>query len=118
LAELNQVRQLSPAQVEMLNETSPGPIILDVREPDEYTGELGHIRGSISIPLKDLTSRAEELDKYKDDHIIVVCRAGVRSTTAAAILTGLGFEQVSNLKGGMLDWNKSKLGVERDEPAL
>ena len=106
LAELNQVRQLSPAQVQTLNETSPGPIILDVREPDEYTGELGHISGSLLMPLKDLTSRAEELDKYKDSHIIVVCRAGVRSTTAAAILTGLGFEHVSNLKGGMLEWNK------------
>jgi rhodanese-related sulfurtransferase len=48
----------------------------------------------------------------------VVCRAGVRSTTAAAILTGLGFEQVSNLKGGMLDWHKNKLAVDRSEPTL
>jgi rhodanese-related sulfurtransferase len=118
LAELNQVRQLSATQVLMLTETSPGPIILDVREPDEYTGELGHIPGSIPIPLKDLTSRAEELDKCKESHIVVVCRAGVRSTTAAAILTGLGFEQVSNLKGGMLDWHKNKLAVERAEPTL
>jgi sulfur dioxygenase len=118
LAELNQVRQLSPAQVQILSETSPGPIILDVREPDEYTGELGHIQGSIPISLKDLPSRAEELDKYKDSHIIVVCRAGVRSTTGAAILTGLGFEHVSNLKGGMLDWNKNNLAVERGGPAL
>ena len=38
---------------------------------------------------------------------------GVHSTTAAAILTGLGFEHVSNLKGGMLDWNQQKLRLER-----
>jgi 3-mercaptopyruvate sulfurtransferase SseA len=68
--ELNQVRQLGATQVQMLTATSPGPIILDVREPDEYTGELGHIAGSLLIPLKDLTARAEELDKYKDSHII------------------------------------------------
>jgi rhodanese-related sulfurtransferase len=117
LAELNQVRQLSPNQVQWLNESHAGPTILDVREPEEYTGELGHIAGSFLIPLKDLTARAAELDKHKDSHIIVVCRAGVRSTTAAAILTGLGFEHVSNLKGGMLDWNKNQLAVERDEPA-
>jgi rhodanese-related sulfurtransferase len=92
-------------------------MILDVREPEEYTGELGHISGSLLIPLKDLTARAGELEKHKDNHIIVVCRAGVRSTTAAAILTGLGFEHVSNLKGGMLDWNKNHLAVERDAPA-
>jgi len=114
LAELNQVRQLTPVQVQALTETSFGPIILDVREPEEYTGELGHIPASILIPLKDLTARAEELEEYKDKHVIVVCRAGVRSTTAAAILTGLGFEQVSNLKGGMLDWNNQSLPVERN----
>lgn len=113
LAELNQVRQLSPVQVRSLTAATPAPVILDVREPEEYTGELGHIQGSILIPLKDLTSRAEELEKYKDRHVIAVCRAGVRSTTAAAILTGLGFEQVSNLKGGMLDWNNHNLPVER-----
>ena len=45
--------------------------------------------------------------------VIAICRAGVRSTTAAAILTGLGFEHVSNLKGGMLDWNDQNLAVER-----
>ncbi len=45
--------------------------------------------------------------------MVVVCRAGVRSTTAAAILTGLGFEHVSNLKGGMLDWSDQGLAVER-----
>src|ERR1700730_9142082 len=60
LAELNQVRQLTPVQVQALTETSFGPIILDVREPEEYTGELGHIPASILIPLKDLTARAEE----------------------------------------------------------
>lgn len=114
LGELNQVRQLSPAQVQALTEALPAPIILDVREPEEYRGELGHIEGSILIPLKDLTSRADELEEFKDKHVIAVCRAGVRSTTAAAILTGLGFEQVSNLKGGMLEWNSQHLPVERN----
>jgi glyoxylase-like metal-dependent hydrolase (beta-lactamase superfamily II)/rhodanese-related sulfurtransferase len=114
LGELNQVRQLGAVQVRLLTEASPGPVIVDVREPEEYTGELGHIQGSILMPLKDITARAEELSAHKERHIIVVCRAGVRSTTAAAILTGLGFERVSNLKGGMLDWNQQQLPVERD----
>jgi sulfur dioxygenase len=114
LGELNQVRQLGAGEVRLLTEVSPGPVIVDVREPDEYTGELGHIQGSILIPLKDLTARAEELSAHKERHIIVVCRAGVRSTTAAAILTGLGYEHVTNLKGGMLDWNQQQLPVERE----
>ena len=84
-----------------------------MREPEEYGGELGHIPGCRLIPLKELPTRVAELEKFKERQIIAVCRAGVRSTTAAAILIGLGFEQVSNLKGGMLDWNDQNLPVER-----
>jgi glyoxylase-like metal-dependent hydrolase (beta-lactamase superfamily II)/rhodanese-related sulfurtransferase len=113
LAELNRVRQLTPKEVRILLGDSLPPLILDVREAEEYRGDLGHVSGSLLIPLKDLPARAPELEKYKEKHIIAVCRAGIRSTTAAAILTGLGFEQVSNLKGGMLDWNDQNLPVER-----
>ena len=108
------MRQLGAGQVRLLTESSLGPVIVDVREPEEYTGALGLLSGTFLIRLKDLTARAEELGAHKERHIIVVCRAGVRSTTAAAILTGLGYEHVSNLKGGMLDWNQQQLPVERD----
>jgi rhodanese-related sulfurtransferase len=91
-------------------------LLVDVREPEEYDGELGHILGSLLIPLKDLPARAAELEECKERHVIAICRAGVRSTTAAAILVGLGFEQVSNLKGGMLEWNDQNLPVERGKP--
>ena len=65
------------------------------------------------IPLRLLPGKAAELDNLKSSEIVVVCRSGVRSTTAAAILTALGFENVSNLKGGMLEWNEAGLPVER-----
>jgi glyoxylase-like metal-dependent hydrolase (beta-lactamase superfamily II)/rhodanese-related sulfurtransferase len=113
LAELNQVRQLEPDEVNARLSGSQPPLLLDVREPAEYTGELGHIPGSRLVPLRNLTQQVEELESYKEVPIVVVCRAGVRSTTAAAILTGMGFQRVSNLKGGMLDWNDRKLPVER-----
>jgi glyoxylase-like metal-dependent hydrolase (beta-lactamase superfamily II)/rhodanese-related sulfurtransferase len=113
LAELNQVRQLSPQEVLLALQQPTPPLLLDVREPEEFSGELGHIPGSLLLPLKELPSRAHELESYKHKDVIVICRAGVRSTTAAAILTGLGFDHVSNLKGGMLDWNDQRLPVER-----
>ncbi len=113
LAELNQVRQLTPQEVKQQLDRFPSPLLLDVREPEEFSGELGHIPGSILIPLKELPARVQEIEAHKDKEVIVICRAGVRSTTAAAILTGLGFEHVSNLKGGMLDWNDQNLPVER-----
>ena len=113
LSELNSVRQLSAQEVQLHRQGSAPPLLLDVREPEEFTGELGHIPGSLLIPLKELPARAKEIDAYKNRDIIVICRAGVRSTTAAAILTGLGFDHISNLKGGMLDWNDQRLPVER-----
>jgi len=113
LAELNSVRQLTPREVQLRLKSLSSPVLLDVREPEEFNGELGHIPGSILIPLKELPARAQEIEEHKQKDIIVICRAGVRSTTAAAILTGLGFEHVSNLKGGMLDWSDQQLPVER-----
>ena len=113
IAELNQVRQLSPVEVLALVHSDSPPLVLDVREPNEYSGELGHIPGTKLIPLKDLADHAGELEAYKNKHVIAICRAGVRSSTAAAILTSLGFEQVSNLRGGMLEWNEQKLPIER-----
>jgi len=62
---------------------------------------------------EEFSGRVGELEAHKDQSIIVVCRAGVRSTTGAAILIGLGFEHVANLKGGMIDWSDQRLPVER-----
>ena len=114
LAQLNSVRQLSPAEVAERMRAQAAPLLLDVREPGEYTGELGHIQGARLVPLRELPERAEkELAQFKDRDVVVICRAGVRSVTAAAILTGLGFERVSSMKGGMLDWDDARLPVER-----
>ncbi|HKD66143.1 MAG TPA: MBL fold metallo-hydrolase [Candidatus Binataceae bacterium] len=112
-AQLNQVRQLAPAQVSERLASGNPPLLLDVREEDEYNGELGHIAGSILVPLKDLPARAAEFDGSKGGEVVAICRAGVRSTTAGAILTGLGFEHVYNMRGGMLDWLDAGLPVER-----
>jgi len=113
LMQLSQVRQLTAREVSAQLAGPSGPRVVDVREPDEYSGELGHISGSVLIPLKELPARVGDLGASKEQMIVTVCRSGVRSTTAAAILTGLGFEHVSNLRGGMLDWNDAGLAVER-----
>jgi glyoxylase-like metal-dependent hydrolase (beta-lactamase superfamily II)/rhodanese-related sulfurtransferase len=113
LAQLNRVRQLTVDDVSELIALPHPPLVLDVREANEYCGPLGHIPGSLLIPLRELATRIGEIDSHRDRAIIAVCRSGVRSTTAAAILEGLGFEHVYNLKDGMVDWNDRKLPVER-----
>jgi glyoxylase-like metal-dependent hydrolase (beta-lactamase superfamily II)/rhodanese-related sulfurtransferase len=113
LTQLNAIHQIAPVDLAARLKSESVPVVIDVREPEEYHDELGHLRGSRLIPLRTLSSRAAELEAFKNADVIVVCRAGVRSTTGAAILTALGFEHVSNLKGGMLEWNEAALPVER-----
>jgi sulfur dioxygenase len=76
--------------------------IIDVREPEEFSGPLGHIRGALPIPLGALAERAGEL--VRDRPIVTVCRAGSRSAQATVILREAGFGEVANLTGGMLRW--------------
>lgn len=113
LAQLNQVRQMSTGELTTRLNTLDPPVLLDVREPEEYRGELGHITGSRFFPLREFSERASELSAMKDREIVTICRVGVRSATAAAILTGLGCDRVWNLKGGMLEWKQAGLPVER-----
>ncbi|HZT51903.1 MAG TPA: rhodanese-like domain-containing protein [Stellaceae bacterium] len=88
-----------------------GPLqILDVREPDEFEGPLGHISGAILIPLGELAARAGEL--RKDRPIVAVCRAGSRSAQAITILKQAGFTDLANLAGGMLRWRAEGHAVE------
>ena len=112
LSQLNEVRQLTPAELRDRLASQNPPMLVDVREEEEYRGELGHIAGARLIPLRELPERTNELADAKAGDIVTICRVGVRSATAAAILTGLGFEHVWNLKGGMLEWREARLPVE------
>ncbi len=76
-------------------------LILDVREAAEYA--FGHIEGAKSIPMGELESRLEELDK--NEEIYVICRTGNRSGLAAQLLATNGFTKVYNFLPGMNEWN-------------
>jgi rhodanese-related sulfurtransferase len=84
--------------------------IVDVREPDEFSGPLGHIPGARLLPLGGLAESAAGLPR--DKPIVTVCRAGGRSAQASLTLKKLGFEQVANLPGGMLRWRALRQVVE------
>ena len=93
-----------------LEEHARGVQIVDVREPEEFTGPLGHIRGASLIPLGTLAERADEL--ARDRPVVAVCRAGGRSAQATVILREAGFTDVANLSGGMLRWRAEGHAVE------
>jgi len=84
--------------------------IVDVREPDEFDGALGHVPGARLVPLGSLVARAGELSKARP--VVVVCRSGARSAQATVLLAKAGFDKVANLAGGMLRWRAGGYGVE------
>ncbi|MAE69261.1 MAG: molybdenum cofactor biosynthesis protein MoeB [Gemmatimonadetes bacterium] len=75
-------------------------VLLDVRSPQEW--EICRLPDARHIPVDDLPSRVRELDST--DEIVVYCKMGVRSATAARFLKDAGFGRLRNLQGGILAW--------------
>ncbi|MEO8438952.1 MAG: molybdopterin-synthase adenylyltransferase MoeB [Spartobacteria bacterium] len=84
-------------------------ILLDVREPFEI--EMAQIDGAKLIPLGQLPTRSDELDRTKD--IFVLCHSGVRSERAADFLRSIGFAKVTNVAGGIDAWSEE---IDPDVP--
>jgi rhodanese-related sulfurtransferase len=84
-------------------------VVIDVRQPEEYAGELGHITGSQLVPLGQLQATSKELSP--EQPFVLVCRSGRRSADAARTLEALGFKRVASLRGGMQHWNTAGLPV-------
>ncbi len=84
--------------------------IVDVRRPDEFTGELGHVAGAHHIVLDTLPNHLVDLPT--DQIVVFVCRSGGRSAQASAFAKENGLSQVYNMRGGMLLWNELGLAVE------
>ena len=97
-------------QPQALLEVAADVQIVDVREPEEFSGTLGHLRNARLIPLGDLKRRAGELARARP--VVAVCRSGARSAQAVVMLQSEGFTQVANLAGGMLRWRAEGCAVE------
>ena len=95
--------------IELINHKNA--LVLDVREDSEYKN--GHILNAKWIPVGSLSGRTGELEKYREQPIVVVCRSGNRSASACATLGKLGFTQAYNLAGGVMGWQKSNLPLEK-----
>lgn len=89
-----------------------GITVIDVREPDEFSGSLGHIKGALNIPIGTLADRMSEINALRDSAVILVCRTDKRSASAASKLDALGFSDVHVLRGGMERWNLTSRALE------
>lgn len=88
-------------------------LLIDVRQPEEFTGPLGHIQGARLIPLGTLPHRLHELEAFRAHPVVTTCKAGGRSNQAATLLLDAGFTDVRSLTGGMGRWNELGYPIER-----
>jgi rhodanese-related sulfurtransferase len=86
-------------------------VILDVRSMAEFKD--GHIVNAVNIPLNGLGGNLKQLEKHRNKPVIAVCRSGSRSGAACNLLRKNGFENVKNMRGGMLAWESANLPVKR-----
>jgi adenylyltransferase/sulfurtransferase len=78
-----------------------GPLVLDVRNPDEFA--ICRLDAAVLIPLHELPDRAAGLDAGRET--VVLCHTGIRSAHAVNFLRGMGFSRVQNLRGGIDAWS-------------
>jgi rhodanese-related sulfurtransferase len=94
-----------------VNDVTADAYLLDVREPDEW--EAGHAPGAAHLPMMEIPARMEEVPQ--DREVVVVCRVGGRSGQVVAYLRQQGWENVTNLDGGMMGWAAAGRPVITDD---
>jgi SulP family sulfate permease len=102
------LRHLGLAELDVLLTRDDRALLIDVREPEEYA--RGHVAGCRLLPLRTLIEEASSLPQ--DRPLVLLCRSGRRSTRGLHMLLDLGFEDVYNLRGGILSWRAAGRPLE------
>jgi sulfur-carrier protein adenylyltransferase/sulfurtransferase len=98
-----EIPEVSAQQVnELLKSNGKSPVLLDVRESDEW--RQGHLEGALSLPRGFLEIKVETAVPNKDAPIIAYCAGGVRSLLAAKAMKEMGYQNVSSMAGGYAAW--------------
>lgn len=95
--------------IRMMNDEDA--VVIDVRENNEF--KESHLQDAVHIPLGEFNKRLPELEKYKNRPVVAYCRSGQRSFRACRMLRKAGFEKVSNLGGGIMNWQSQNMPVTK-----
>lgn len=97
---------LSPQRAINLVNTQNG-IFLDLRDAADF--KQGHIVDAVNIPATKLQNSLQQLEKYKDRPIILVCKMGQAAGAAGKQLRASGYENTHKMTGGMMEWSNLQL---------
>lgn len=108
---------IGPREVSERLKAGEDALVLDVRQPEEFRDDLGHVPGALNLPLGELQRRMADLKPqlapYADTPVYVMCRTASRAASAARVLKGAGLNKVQVVAGGMVKWNREKLPTTR-----
>jgi rhodanese-related sulfurtransferase len=107
---LRDVPEVAPAALQSRLEGGEQIVVIDVREPDEFT--RGKIPGAYTIPRGVLEMQVDGR-LPREATVVLYCGVGARSALACKSLAEMGYERVENLQGGWHAWVNSGLPVER-----
>jgi uncharacterized membrane protein YdjX (TVP38/TMEM64 family)/rhodanese-related sulfurtransferase len=102
---------IESAELQQRLAAGASPVIVDVRQPEEFTAPPGHLPGAVNVPLGELAKHMPEL-AARERPIVVVCKTDRRSARAAADLLAAGLQDVSVLRGGTDGWHRQGLALE------
>jgi molybdopterin/thiamine biosynthesis adenylyltransferase/rhodanese-related sulfurtransferase len=103
------VPEVSPEEVKAQLDNGQRPVLLDVREREEF--REGYVPGAVSLPRGFLEMRIEEVVPDKDTPVIAYCAGGTRSLLAGRILKELGYSHVVSMRGGFTAWKNQGLPI-------
>jgi rhodanese-related sulfurtransferase len=103
----------APQLARLLGQKEKGVRVIDVRGMGEIAA--GTVPGAEPVPLHTLPLKVREL--RRDETLVFVCRSGARSAQACAFLSQHGFENIFNLRGGMMAWVQNGLPAAAPAPA-
>jgi len=114
IGRLRRKPMIDVAQLKQRLDGSEDMLLLDVRPPEAYNGDLGHIAQATHIPLNELPQRLDELSAFMEKPVLTICRTDRMSSQAAQLLAQHGFADVHVVKQGMVDWNKQGYPIQQE----
>jgi molybdopterin/thiamine biosynthesis adenylyltransferase/rhodanese-related sulfurtransferase len=107
-----QVPEISVDEVDKLRSGDPAPLLVDVREKEEF--RAGHLPGALSIPRGFLEMQVESKLPDKSAPVVAYCQSGTRSLLAAGLLKEMGYSNVTSMAGGYGAWKGGGYEWEQD----
>lgn len=104
-------KSISPSEATLLINKEDAKVI-DIRSKEDFRN--GHLPGAVNIPSREIQKRLHEIEPFKEQPVILICKSGTTAGATGSILAKSGFTKLNKLRGGIMEWQGSNLPLVRD----